>query len=129
MSFWAVLMSNSFLAPNYTDLIRLTEAMILSEQEPDIQLLQEVYDIYDSTDPDLNINLASLEMLVFHQLHHPTSSLNKELEIDGKSYKLIDLYKYLDKCNQKLVRIVIEIAKKYSLDIPMGMSTTSKMSF
>jgi len=114
--------------PNFTDLIRLTESMILAEPEPDEKLLEEVYWIYSHTDKEIDIPLAKLEMLVFFQLHQG-SGLNKEIEINDKSYKIIDLYGFLDSVNQKLVKIVIAIAKKYNLDIPLMSTATTKLQF
>lgn len=66
----------------------------------------------------------------FYQLHQANTTLNKEVEINGKSFKIIELYSYLDKVNGELVKIVVAIAKKYNFDIPLGLaSQTTKMMF
>lgn len=129
-SFWAVLMSNRLTEPNYTDLVRITELLILTEAEPNQEYLDKVHWLYENTDEDIMIPLAQLEMLVFYQLHQPNASLNKEVEINDKSYKLIDLYGHLDRVNGKLVTIVVDISRKYNFEIPIGLATqTSRMSF
>ena len=129
LSFWSVLMTNSFTHPNYTDLIRLTEAMLLAESEPNEVLIQEVADIYENTNDEINYPLGKIEFIVFYQLNVHQASLNKEIEIDGKNWKILDLYGFLDKTNQKLVKIVISIAKSYNLDIPLSTSNTAKLQF
>ena len=129
MSFWSVLMSNSFTQPNYTDLIRLTEAMLMCETELDVKSLEEVHYIYDHTNDEIDFPLGQLEFLVFYQINIAQAGLNKEVEINNKSWKIIDLYGFLDKTNQKLVRIVIGISKRYNLDIPLGFQQTSKLQY
>jgi len=121
-------MSNSFTQPNFTDLVRLTEAMIMFEPEPDKEALKKVHEIYEYTDSEVNFPLGKLEFVVFYQINVGQAGLNKEIEIDGKYWKLLDLYGFLDKTNQKLVEIVVAIAKKYSLEIPINASTTAKLS-
>lgn len=121
-------MSNRLTEPNFTDMVRLTELMILSEPEPNNELLNQVHNIYNITADELNMNLAMVEMLVFHQLQSG-AGLNKEIEINDKTYKIIDLYKYLDQVNQKLVVIVVSLAKKYNMDIPLGFGSTTKLQF
>ena len=102
--------------------------MIMAEPEPDAKLLDQVHNIYDTTNDEINLGLAELEMLVFWQLQNG-SGLNKEVEINDKTYKLLDLYKHLDSVNQRLVEIVIKIAKKYNMDIPLSGTQTSKLQF
>lgn len=120
VNFYNVLMSNRLSEPTFTDLCRLTETMILGEPEVDEDLLAEVRYIYDHTDSEIDISLAQLELLVFWQLRSSSGGLNKELDINGKSYKIIDLYGHLDKVNKKLTKIVVGISKKYNLEIPMS---------
>ena len=81
MSFYHVLMSNTLTSPNFTDLVRMTETMILAEPEPRVDLLNQVRRIYEITDDELNLPLASVEMLVFYQLQ-TGAGLNKEIEIE-----------------------------------------------
>ena len=128
MSFYHVLMSNTLTSPNFTDLVRMTETMILAEPQPREDLLNQVRRIYEITDDELNLPLASVEMLVFYQLQ-PGAGLNKEIEIDGKNYKIIDLYYHLDRINGRLIEIVVEISKKYNLDIPLSTSNSTKLQF
>lgn len=129
LSFWSVLMSNSFTQPNYTDLIRLTEAMLLCEAETDQESLDKVHYIYEHTNDKIDFPLGQLEFLVFYQINIAQAGLNKEVEINGQSWKIIDLYGFLDETNQKLVEIVIRISKRYNLDVPLGFQQTSKLQY
>lgn len=114
--------------------------MILSEEVPNQKHLEDVHYLYDNTDDEIRIPLAQLEMLVcnktlivfyqdFYQLHQANTGLNKEIEINGKSYKIIDLYGHLDRVNGKLVEIVVSISKIYNFDIPLGLASSNKMNF
>jgi hypothetical protein len=60
--------------------------------------------------------LSIIELAVFKNLN---KGLNRELEIGDKTFSLTELYQYLDEVSKELSTIVIMIAKKYSIDIPM----------
>src|SRR4030067_3370360 len=118
MSFWSVLNSKSLGSPSYTVLYSITYALATNEPNKDQKTIDELEWLYAHTHPDIDITLPQLEMLVFYHMSKG-SGLNKELDIDGKGKKVIDLYKYLDQIIQILVSININISKKYSLDIPV----------
>lgn len=61
-----------------------------------------------------------VELAVFKNLER---GLNREIDIGNKSFYLVELYKYLDEISKELSNIVIEIAKKYSLDLPMNITS------
>ena len=125
VSFYSVLMSNRLTEPTFTDLCRLSETMAYAEPEPDKKIIEEIKWLTDHTHEDIDVPLAQVEMMVFYQLHRGQTGLNKEMDIDGKPFKLIDLYGYLNSVNKRLTKIVVDIAKKYNLEIPMGMMSTS----
>lgn len=117
MSFWSTLMSRTIYTPNYTILISITLGILENEPEPSKEKITDLKWIYEHTGTVIDINVAQLETLVFHHIKLG-SGLNKELDINEKTYKIIDLIKELDGVVQELVHVVIEISKKYSLDIP-----------
>jgi hypothetical protein len=47
----------------------------------------------------------------------------------GKSIKLYQLYTYLDEATKELTKIVMEIASKYGLEIPINTSSFGSKSF
>lgn len=126
VNFFHVLMSNTLLSPNYTDMVRLAESLCFLEPELDGKMLEKLDYIYLHTDSEINIGLAELEMLVFYQLQSG-AGLNKEIEINDKSYKIIELYKHLDNVNKQLVPMVVNIMKKYNVDIAVNMGATSRL--
>lgn len=119
INFWGALLSGTPLNPNFTDLIRLTEATLLSEPEPDQEQLKKLQWIYEHVDEEIDIDLPSLELMFLVQMR-TNAGINKELEINHKTYLVIDIYKRLHRVNQQLVLIMMSIAKKYSLEIPMA---------
>ena len=127
VSFFSILMSNRLSEPVFTDLCRMTEAMLYAEPELDEEKLEEVNYIVQHTDEEIDMPLASLELLTFHQIQTQHGGLNKEIDIDGKSYKIIDLYRHLNAVNRKLVEIIVGISKKYNLEIPVQMAQTTKL--
>lgn len=117
MSFWSTLMSRTIYTPNYTILVSITLGLLENEQEVNSKNIKDLKWISEHTSSELDLNVSQLETLVFHHIKLG-SGLNKELDINGKTYKIIDLIKELDSIVQKLVHLVIDISKKYSLDIP-----------
>lgn len=122
VNFFSVLTSNRLLDPTFSDLCRLAEVMAYAEPTPDKKIIEEIHWYYDYTHEELMIPLAQTEMLTFFQLTRGQGGLNKEIDINGRCFKLIDLYGYMDKVNQNLTKIVVDIAKRYNMEIPMGMS-------
>ncbi|HJX50079.1 MAG TPA: hypothetical protein VJ438_01315, partial [Candidatus Nanoarchaeia archaeon] len=64
-----------------------------------------------------NESLPIIELAVFKNLD---KGLNREIDIGDKTFSLTQLYKYLDEVSKELTIVVVEIAKKYNLDIPIG---------
>ena len=117
LNFFAVLMSSRPFQPISTLLVKLVEALISAETEPDKKIQKRVKWIYENTHSQVNENLSIVELAVFKNLD---KNLNCEIDIgENKSFYLVALYKYLDEIAKELTQIVIEIAKKYSLDIPI----------
>jgi hypothetical protein len=102
--------------PISTLLIKLVEAIIQAEPEPDIEQRNRIRWIYEHTHKKVDENLSIVELAVFKNLNR---GLNREIEIGDKTFSLTELYQYLDEVAKELSTIVIQIAKKYSFDIPM----------
>jgi len=104
--------------PRPTSLIKLVEAIIDSEPEPDEENRARVKWIYEHTHIKVDEHLSRIVDVVFRNIG---SNVNKEIEIGNTTYTLIELNEYLDEVSRELSSIVVKIAKKYSLDMPMQM--------
>jgi hypothetical protein len=116
-NFFAVLLNSRPFNPISTLLIKLVRALITSEPEPDKEMVDRLNWIYENTHEKVKESLAIVELAVFKNLDR---GLNREIEIGDKEFNLTQLYKYLDEVSLELSEIVITIAKKYSIDIPMA---------
>lgn len=121
INFFAVLISARPFQPISSLLIKLVEAVIYSEPEPDKKNLDRLKWIYNNTNKDVEESLPIVELAVFKNLER---GLNREIDIGNKSFYLVELYKYLDEVSKELSNIIVEIAKKYSLDLPINMTNT-----
>jgi hypothetical protein len=117
LNFWAVVIQSRPFQPISTTLIKLVQALINSEPEPDPLHQERIKWIYANTHEKVNVPLSIIELAVFRNLDR---NLNKELDIGDKCFNLTELYKYLDEVTMELSEIVIEIAKKYNIDMPMA---------
>lgn len=115
-NFFAVLMNSRPFQPISTLLIKLVEAIIQAEPEPDAEQRKKIKWIYENTHERVKENLSIVELAVFRNLG---GGLNREIEIGDKTFSLTELYQYLDEVSKELSNVVIQIAKKYSFDIPM----------
>lgn len=122
-NFFGVLLNSRPFQPISTLLIKLVEALILSEPEPDKKIKARVRWIYENTHKKVETHLSVVELVVFRNLD---KGVNKEIDIGDKTFYLAELYNYLDEISKELTNIVIKIAKKYSLDIPMVSFGTGK---
>jgi len=128
-NFFSVLLNSRPFQPISTLLIKLVEAIITSEPEPDEKIKARVKWIYENTHEEVEESLPIIELAVFKNLDR---GLNREIDVGEKTHSLIILYKYLDEVAKELSTIVIQIARKYSIDIPlsnmMGGGGTQKIS-
>jgi len=117
MQYFAVLLSARPFSPISTLLIKLVEALISSETEPDKKIQARVKWIYENTNSKVQAHLSIVELVVFKNLD---KGVNREIEIGEKTFILAELYNYLDEISKELTNIVINTAKKYSIDIPIS---------
>lgn len=116
LCFFSIIINAKPFQPVSTILIKIVEALISSESEPDTKVKARVNWIYEHTHSQVDKPLSIVELAVFKNL---AGSLNKEIEIGQKTFSLIMLYKYLDEVSKELTQIVISIAKKYNVEMPM----------
>jgi len=116
-NFFAVLMNNPVFRPNASLLIKLVSSLVASEPEPDKKNQQRLDWLYENTNSAVEVSLPVVELAVFKNLDR---GLSREIEIGDKTYHLVELYKYLDEISKELATMVIGIAKKYSIDIPLS---------
>ena len=125
MNYWAVTISTRPFQPTSTLLIKLVLALIEAEPEPDPVHKKRVLWIYNNTHEKVNTPLSVIELAVFRNLD---KGLNTEIDIGDNTYHLTELYTILDEISTEISGIVIAIAKKYSLDVPMFNSSKGTQS-
>lgn len=116
INYFALLLNSRPFQPISTLLIKLVESLIASEPDKDEEKMDRLKWIYDNTHEKVKCNLPLVELAVFKNLDR---GLNREIELGDITFYLTDLYKYLDEVSKELTTMVIEIAKKYSIDIPI----------
>jgi hypothetical protein len=94
----------------------VVQSLISAEPEPNEKDRKRVNWIYHNTHKNVKEELSIIELAVFKNLD---KGLNRELDIGNKTFTLIELYMYLDEIEVELSKIVIKIAKRYSVDIPV----------
>jgi hypothetical protein len=115
-NYYAVLINAMPFQPIGSKLIKLVESLIHSEPEPDKENLARLKWLYKNTHKNVMVMLPLVELAVYKNLDR---GLSREIEIYDKPYYLTELYNYLDELTSELTQIVISIAKKYSIDIPL----------
>jgi len=127
MNFFAVILNHRVFQPISTLLIKLVNSLIEAEPEPDKVISERLKWIYEHTHEGIDVPLAIVELAVFKNLE---KGLNREIEIGQKTFNLTELYAILDEVALELSKIVIQTAKKYSLDLPIIQTAQSqKISF
>lgn len=125
INFFSIIINAKPFHPIITILTKLVDALISSENEPDLKMKERLEWIYKQTHEKVKENLSIVELTVFKNLER---GLNREVEINNKSFYLTELYRYLDEISSELTRMVIKISKKYSLDIPiMSFSSSDRV--
>ena len=117
INFFSVILNSRPFQPISSLLIKLVESLIASEPEEDLVIKKRLKWIYENTHIKVNESLPIIELAVFKNLD---KGLNREIDIGDKTFSLTQLYKYLDEVSKELTIVVVEIAKKYNLDIPIG---------
>lgn len=119
INFFNVLMFSRPLYPTSTLLIKIVNSLLSSENESNKKLKERVDWIYENTHKQVMIPLSIVEFVVFTNIQK-SQNLNRQVEIDKKEFHLIELYRYLNAIEKELCQIVIQIAKRYSFEIPFS---------
>jgi hypothetical protein len=126
VQFFHVLFRNNIFTPVTTHLIKILECLVKSETETDDktkEMIERIKWIRDNTHERVKKPLAVMELAVFRNLN---KTLSGELEISNRTFQMVDLYKYLDEVVVEMTLMVVEIAKKYSFDMPMNLGNVSR---
>jgi hypothetical protein len=124
-NYFAVNIASKPFSPIHTLLVNLVQALISSEpateDEKEIKEHKKRQEklkwITNYTHEKLKTKLATIEFVVFRNW---SKGVNFEVDIGDKHYTLIELYDYLIDVKNELTAIVIEIGKKYAMDMPMS---------
>lgn len=124
INFHSVLINSKPFHPITTILVKLLYCLIASETKQDPKTKAELDVIYERTHEKVGLPLPIVELAVFKNLDR---GLNRDVEIGKKTFALFQLYQYLDEVSLRLSQMVIEIAKRYSVDLPM-LNTTQRQN-
>jgi tRNA-dihydrouridine synthase len=126
-NFHQIVMTSRNIYPNPSLLAKLVLSMIEAENEPDEDMKKRVNWIYENTHKEVMEHLSTIELVVIRNI---MGSLNKEIEIGSKTFTLTALVKYLDELSAELMKMVVKIGKKYSLEMPTNMmfGSTNKVT-
>ena len=126
-NFHQIVMTSRNIYPNPSLLAKLVLAMIEAEPEPDEEMKSRVNWIYNNTHKDVMEHLSTIELVVIRNI---MGSLNKEIEIGSKTFTLTSLVRFLDELSAELMKMVVKIGKKYSLEMPTNMmfGSTNKVT-
>lgn len=116
LNFFATLLSSRPMQPISTLLIKLVSALIDAEPHPDEEVKKRIKWIYEHTDKRMDAHLSVVELVVFRNLD---KGVDKEIDVGDRTFTLAELYYILDGISKELSEVVINIAKKYSLDLPL----------
>lgn len=122
MNFYAVLLQSRPFQPISTLLVKIVNSLISCEPEPDKENKKRLDWIYENTHDKVKEPLSVIELAVFKNIDR---GLSREIDIGNKTFTLTELYKILDEVALELTGIVINIAKKYSIDIPVSALSSS----
>lgn len=124
-NFFAILMNKPVFSPSQTTLCEIARSIVEAEDKPDEKMKTDIEFIYNNTDEKIMQPLSLVELAVFKNID---KGLNRQIELGNKEVAISELYRHLEKIRWKLVLMVVQIAKKYTLEIPMnalGRTTTA----
>ena len=110
--FWHVIIGNQFNSPNFTDVIRLTEAIQIKMKEQ--KFADRIEWLNMNTHKEIEAPISIVEFMLFKNWMKGT---NYEVDIAGKSFTLTKLFYYGNQLIQECVKIVTDLTKDYSFEI------------
>lgn len=126
VNFYSVLINALPFQPISSKLIKIVESILQAEPEYDKEKGKRLTWLYENTNSKVKVNLPLVELAVFKNLD---KGLSKEIDLHDRAFYLAELYHYIDELNGELTKMVVDIAKKYSMDIPFLNTTQDKVSF
>jgi hypothetical protein len=124
-NFYAILINSKPFFPTTTILMKVAKALVNSETDVNKDLMDRLEYIEENTHIDITEPLAIIELAVFRNLG---ADLDREISIDDKSYKIVNLYKLLDEAVNSISEVVTEVSKKYTFDMPTNLFTGGNSS-
>jgi len=112
--YYSVLTANDFFNPNYTDLMQITRSLILAEGEVKQNLLDEINYIEKYTTKDVMMPLSVIELAIAVNKGKGTQY---ELTLHDKQFTISELHRICNEVISQLCRIVISIARRYSIEV------------
>lgn len=116
-NFFSILMNKPVFSPSQTTLCEIARSIVEAETEPELKMKEDIEFIYNHTDATIMQPLSLVELAVFKNID---KGLNRQVELGNKEVAISELYRQLEKIRWKLVLMVVQIAKKYTLEIPMN---------
>lgn len=117
INFHSVLLNSRPFHPVTTIFLKLVYAIVRSEKEPNKVNIARLDWIHKNTHTSINLPISIIEFCVFKNIQQ---GLNRQIEIGKKDFSMIELYQCLDEISLELTLMVIDIAKKYSIEIPFN---------
>jgi hypothetical protein len=117
LNFHHLIMTTHQFQPVFTKLLKIVNALINSEPQIDEEVKTRLIWIKDHTHEKIDLPISQIEYAVFNNMPN-MKNFSREIDIKNRSFNLIFLYKVLDDISFELTDIVINIAKKYSIDMP-----------
>jgi uncharacterized protein Veg len=105
----------------YTLSLTICYCLITAEETPDQQIIKRLDFIKDNTHEKIMLPLSTCEMAILTNLGSNIGKIIEFKDNNGRDreYPLHVLIKYAKESYFELATYVVEIGKKYSLDIPM----------
>jgi len=124
---------------SYSNCYQWIRAMLLSEtleetedKDSNKKMLKNLDTIYNKTTKKLNKPLPIVEFVLNKNLEE--RNIGRKVSIDGTEFYTHKLYQYIEEALSDMMEIATELAKKYSLDMPLNtmgssMATGNTMDF
>jgi hypothetical protein len=118
LNFFHLVMTSLPFYPVTTKLLKMMSALINSEPVKNEEIEKKINWIRENIHEKIMMPISIIEYIVFNNIGK-TKNFDREIDIKHKSFHLIFLYKVLDDISNELTTLAVEIAKRYSLDMPI----------
>jgi len=118
INFFSLIMNRNVFTPTQSTLCEIVKSIIDAETTPDLKSKEIVEYIYHHTDKKVDEPLATIELAVFKNIDR---GLNRTITFGDKEFTIAELYHILNDIRWKLVGVVTDIVKRYTLELPINM--------